>query len=72
MKTYTFIKNKTNNFIYATIEGDQELELEVVKIEAETMQQAFAIADPESIQRQEKELEELKAAIEATKQVKEE
>jgi hypothetical protein len=71
MPTYTFIKDKKNNFIYASVEGDIELELEVIKIEADTIQQAFAISDPDYIKRQEKELEELKAAIEATKQVKE-
>jgi hypothetical protein len=67
---YTFIKDKKDGVIYSAIEGD--IETEIITIEAETMEEAFAIADPDYIKRQEEQLEKLKAAYEASKQKSEE
>jgi hypothetical protein len=61
---YTFIKDKKDGVIYSAL--DRDVEVEVVKIEAETMEEAFAIADPDYIKRQEEQLEKLKAAYEAS------
>jgi hypothetical protein len=61
---FTFIKDKADGVIYSAI--DRDVEVEVVKIEAESMEQAFAIADPDYIKRQEEQLAKLKAAYEAS------
>jgi hypothetical protein len=63
---YTFIKDKKDGVIYSAL--DRDVEVEVVKIEAETMEEAFAIADPDYIKRQEEQLAKLKEAYEASKQ----
>jgi hypothetical protein len=60
---YTFVKNTIEGTIYAALEG--EVETETIIIEAESMQEAFAIADPDYIKRQEEQLAKLKAAYEA-------
>ena len=61
---FTFIKDKTDGVIYSAI--DRDVEVDIIKIEAESMEQAFAIADPDYIKRQEEQLAKLKAAYEAT------
>ena len=60
---FTFIKDKADGVIYSAI--DRDVEVDIIKIEAESMEQAFAIADPDYIKRQEEQLEKLKAAYEA-------
>jgi hypothetical protein len=62
---FTFIKDKADGVIYSAIERDADID--ILKIEAETMEEAFAIADPDYIKRQEEQLEKLKAAIDAAK-----
>ena len=61
---FTFIKDKVDGVIYSAI--DRDVEVDIIKIEAESMEQAFAIADPDYIKRQEEQLAKLKAAYEAT------
>jgi hypothetical protein len=61
---YTFIKDKKDGVIYSAL--DRDVEIDIIKIEAETMEEAFAIADPDYIKRQEEQLEKLKAAYEAS------
>jgi hypothetical protein len=61
---FTFIKDKADGVIYSAI--DRDVEVDIIKIEAESMEQAFAIADPDYIKRQEEQLEKLKAAYEAS------
>jgi hypothetical protein len=61
---FTFIKDKADGVIYSAI--DRDVEVDIIKIEAESMEQAFAIADPDYIKRQEEQLAKLKAAYEAS------
>jgi hypothetical protein len=61
---FTFIKDKTDGVIYSAI--DRDVEVDIIKIEAESMDEAFAIADPDFIKRQEEQLEKLKAAYAAS------
>lgn len=62
---FKFIKDKADGVIYSAVEGDRELE--ILTIEADSMDEAFAIADPDYIKRQEEQLAKLKAAYEASK-----
>jgi hypothetical protein len=61
---FTFIKDKADGVIYSAI--DRDVEVDIIKIEAESMEQAFAIADPDYIKRQEEQLAKLKAAYESS------
>ena len=65
---YTFIKDKKDGVIYASLDG--KVEVEVINIEADTVEQAFAIADPDFIKRQEEQLAAMKAAYEASQGAK--
>ena len=61
---YTFIKDKKDGVIYASLDG--KVEVVVVNIEAGSVEEAFAIADPDFIKRQEEQLAKLKEAYEAS------